>query len=55
MEEPVVAARADDKPFRDVAAEPLQRRLADAEHEERLAQEPALPRLPHQGVEIAAP
>ena len=55
MQEPVVAARADDQAFRQILAQPLDRGFADSEHEGRLLQQAALAGLPDQRVEIAAP
>ena len=42
MQEPMVAARADDEPLRQVLAQTLDRRLANGEHECRLLQQAAL-------------
>ena len=55
MQEPVIAAGADDQALGQVLAEPLDRGFADRQHEGGLLQQAALAGLAHERIEIAAP
>ena len=55
MLEVVVAAGADDRALGQRVAQALQRRFRQRKNEQRLVEQPALARLAHKGVQVAAP